>query len=266
MKKYFCCFRMGMKSAYEYRLNFIFVLFSAFFPMIIQTFLWIAIFDNSQKQIVYGYTLSQMILYTILSQMIAKFLKTGVENEISADVKTGGLSKYTIKPFNYLLYELFSFIGQKAIHMELILAFIFIVLVVFSWKIHIAMSIERIVLFLVAILLALILSFYVFCCLSMLSFWITDAWGIFFGARFLIDMMSGAIFPIDIFGETIIQVFQLLPFQYMVYFTVNIITGKIGLMAALKGIGIQIIWIFVLGVLTRSLWKRGLLQYVAVGG
>ena len=74
MKKYFCCFRMGMKSAYEYRLNFIFVLFSAFFPMIIQTFLWIAIFDNSQKQIVYGYTLSQMILYTILSQMIAKFL------------------------------------------------------------------------------------------------------------------------------------------------------------------------------------------------
>jgi len=100
----------------------------------------------------------------------------------------------------------------------------------------------------------------------MLSFWITDAWGIFFGARFLIDMMSGAIFPIDIFGETIIQVFQLLPFQYMVYFTVNIITGKIGLMAALKGIGIQIIWIFVLGVLTRSLWKRGLLQYVAVGG
>lgn len=49
MKKYFCCFRMGMKSAYEYRLNFIFVLFSAFFPMIIQTFLWIAIFDNSQK-------------------------------------------------------------------------------------------------------------------------------------------------------------------------------------------------------------------------
>lgn len=150
--------------------------------------------------------------------------------------------------------------------MELILAFIFIVLVVFSWKIHIATSIERIVLFLVAILLALILSFYVFCCLSMLSFWITDAWGIFFGARFLIDMMSGAIFPIDIFGETIIQVFQLLPFQYMVYFTVNIITGKIGLMAALKGIGIQIIWIFVLGVLTRSLWKRGLLQYVAVGG
>ena len=106
MKKYFCCFRMGMKSAYEYRLNFIFVLFSAFFPMIIQTFLWIAIFDNSQKQIVYGYTLSQMILYTILSQMIAKFLKTGVENEISADVKTGGLSKYIIKPFNYLLYKL----------------------------------------------------------------------------------------------------------------------------------------------------------------
>ena len=77
--------------------------------------------------------------------MIAKFLKTGVENEISADVKTGGLSKYIIKPFNYLLYKLFSFIGQKAIHMELILAFIFIVLVVFSWKIHIATSIERIV-------------------------------------------------------------------------------------------------------------------------
>ena len=81
--------------------------------MIIQTFLWIAIFDNSQKQIVYGYTLSQMILYTILSQMIAKFLKTGVENEISADVKTGGLSKYIIKPFNYLLYNYSVLLGKR---------------------------------------------------------------------------------------------------------------------------------------------------------
>ena len=87
MKKYFCCFRMGMKSAYEYRLNFIFVLFSAFFPMIIQTFLWIAIFDNSQKQIVYGYTLSQMILYTILSQMIAKFLTVSTLTGLMARLK-----------------------------------------------------------------------------------------------------------------------------------------------------------------------------------
>lgn len=266
MKKYFCSFRMGMKSEYEYRLNFIFVLFSAFFPMIIQTFLWIAIFENSKKPIVYGYTLNQMILYTILSQMIAKFLKTGVETEISTDVKTGGLSKYIIKPFNYLLYKLFGFVGKKAIHMEIILVFILIVLVVFNWKVQITMSIGRGVVFLVAVFLALILSFYIFCCLSMLSFWVTDAWGIFFGARFLIDMMSGAIFPIDIFGETIIKVFQALPFQYMVYFTVNIITGKISLHMALQGIGIQVIWILVLGLLTRYLWKRGLLQYVAVGG
>ena len=79
-------------------------------------------------------------------------------------------------------------------------------------------------------------------------------------------VVSGGVFPMDIFGERIAFAVNLLPFGYTTQFPVNIINGRFGLRETGAGFLCQIFWICCFGMLAEILWKRGLKRFTAVGG
>src|SRR5699024_12350094 len=101
---------------------------------------------------------------------------------------------------------------------------------------------------------------------STVAFWLLDVSMLFWGINLLTLILSGAIFPLDIFGETISTVLSYFPFSYTVYFPINILTGKLEPSFVITGCLIQIAWIVILFILLKILWKTGLKKYVAVGG
>ena len=64
LRKYLKTFEMGFQTALEYRINFALSLVSAAYPILIQTFLWTAIYKSTAQEVVYGYTFRQIIAYT----------------------------------------------------------------------------------------------------------------------------------------------------------------------------------------------------------
>ncbi|MBJ8191225.1 ABC-2 family transporter protein, partial [Bacillus cereus] len=102
--------------------------------------------------------------------------------------------------------------------------------------------------------------------LSGIAFWVTESAGLFYTLSLVIYVASGTVFPLTIFGDVLARLFSLLPFSYTVFFPVNALTGKLTVLEAAKGIGVQWLWIVVLAALSRWVWQAGVKRFVSVGG
>ena len=80
--------------------------------------------------------------------------------------------------------------------------------------------------FLVTLALAMTLNFLIFYCISSMAFWIVEIGFLFEGMRIVIILLSGGIFPLEVFGERFVQITNLLPFKYTVSYPINVLNGK----------------------------------------
>ena len=264
--KYLKSFSLGLQSSMEYRGNFLLGILSVIFPLTIQFFLWSAIYKNSVSGIVYGYTFPQMLAYSTLAVLTSKLIVSGFEWEVLEDIKNGGFSKFVVKPIGYLRYRLACFMGQKSFN--LLVIFIIIAAVLLLLNINFAFKIEafNVVVFVIATVLALFINFLIYFSLASVAFWMNEATGVFVVIGVVANVISGGIFPLDIFGKNVLAIFSLLPFQYTIYFPVNILNGRLALEAILNGLMIQVVWIMIMLVIANVVWKLGIKKYTASGG
>jgi ABC-2 type transport system permease protein len=266
LKKYSKAFELGFQTALEYRLNFALSLVSAAYPIFIQTFLWTAIFKASAQQVVYGYTYRQMIAYTFLAGLVARIVRTGFEYEIMDDVKTGKFSRFLVQPLGYFQYRLCAFFGNKLPGLSMILGILVFVLAGLSIFWGVSIEFLHVLIFLVTIALAVTLNFLLFYCISAISFWIVEVGFLFEGIRIVTILLSGGIFPLEVFGARFLQVVNLLPFEYTVSFPINVLNGKTAAAGIATGILVQCLWIILFLGVSNLLWRVGSRRFVAVGG
>lgn len=266
LQKYAKAFEMGFQMALEYRINFLISLISAAYPIFIQSFLWTAIYNGSSQDVVYGFTYRQIIAYTFLAGLVARIVRTGFEYEIMDDIKSGKYSKFLVQPIGYFAYRICSFFGQKLPNLGMILAILVVVLIGLNAFWGVSVELVRILAFLVSIALAVMLNFLIFYCVSSVAFWIVEIGFLFEGIRIVTVLLSGGIFPLEVFGERFVQVMNLLPFKYTVNYPINVLNGKITPAGILEGTLIQILWIAICWGLANLLWRIGGRRYVAVGG
>jgi ABC-2 type transport system permease protein len=123
----------------------------------------------------------------------------------------------------------------------------------------------RLLCFLLSLILAALLQFFIFEGLSLLSFWIENTYGIRFTMRVIMEVVGGAIIPLSFFPEILQKILMLLPFPFLIYLPMRIYLGKI----PLDQVSLELLreggWILGLVLLNRMLWKRGVHQYVSMG-
>ncbi|TLS53923.1 hypothetical protein FE782_00790 [Paenibacillus antri] len=265
LRKYAITFSLGMQQSMEYRFDFVLQLVSAFFPIIIQWFMWTAIF--AQKSTMYGYTFRELILYTILAGILSKVVSTGgIEYDIKEDIKQGGLNKYLIKPFSYFGFRIVSFLGRKIFYFGISLLIVALLLLVLNAVWSVEISPVRAIVFAVALFLALALNFLISYCISSASFWLAEISYLYVITGLLVQIISGGIFPLEIFGDTFYAVSRFLPFFYTIYYPINVLNGRLPDHQILDGLLMQLGWIVLLLLLGRVLWKAGLREYSGMGG
>jgi ABC-2 type transport system permease protein len=250
----------------EYRMDFFLGLLGSLVIIVVQSFLWMAVFKSSSQAIVGGYTYRQLIAYTVFSGIVSKLVATGFESEIADDIKLGGLNKFLTQPVSYAIYRFMTFLGGKMTQLVVGAALSLALMWYFSGTMSAQFSPLTILLFFVAILLGLVISFLVFYILSALAFVMTEVWGVFIAMRQGSFLLGGGIFPLDMMGEGIRSVVRFLPFEYTVFFQVSIINGRLQTGEIMQGILCQILWIAALAVASHLCWKAGLKKHIAAGG
>lgn len=264
LNKYRMSFLQGLQNSLQYRVDFFLGLLGLFLPLFIQYYLWRAIYSGTTEQSLYGYSYAEMISYLILAALAHKIISTGFENSIVEDIKNGGLNKYLIQPVNYLLYRVLLFLGgrlyQMIVFFIIFLAFITGMAFNFGFKFH------HLGIFFVALLLALVLNYLIFLCISLFAFWMAETMGLFALASVLISIMSGGVIPLDLFSGTVQKILLALPFQYTIFFPVHVLLDRIEPGLVVIGFIKQLGWIAIFAAVVSIVWRVGLRKHIAVGG
>lgn len=266
VKKYSRIFILGLQRGLEYRTQFLFSLTGCIFPIVIQFFLWQAVFSNSGSEVVYNFTFPQMIMYTVLAGLVSKFAATGFEYEITEDIKLGGFNKFIVQPIRYFQYRFFAFMGEKMINMAGMIIIFCLAFFLLSQTLGLTVPPKRLVLFIISLIPAVLMNFLIFYCLSAISFWAAEVSHLYEIFRILAVIVSGGIFPLDIFGPGVLAIVKYLPFTYITYFPINIVNGRLGFDEISGGFIIALGWLTFFALLSNLVWRFGEKKYVAVGG
>ncbi|OAS21836.1 ABC transporter permease [Paenibacillus oryzisoli] len=265
-EKYYRIFKLGIQSSLEYRMDFVFSLISAFFPIMIQYFIWSVVYGSSDSTQYFGYSYNEMILYTIIAAIVTRIVITNMDHEMAVDIKNGNLNKYLVQPLHYLRFRISHLFGQKLLFFSLMIIAIFTVILYFSFQNGNPIQIRRLLLFLLAVLLAFLLNMMISYAIAAIAFWLSEISYFFEMTGLMVIIISGGMFPIEIFGPRVNILLTYLPFKFTIYFPVNVINGKLDMDAILQGIGMQFLWIVIMYLISRIGWSIGMKKYLGLGG
>jgi ABC-2 type transport system permease protein len=127
-------------------------------------------------------------------------------------------------------------------------------------------NLSGVLLFIPTLFFALILNFLIFFCVGMWAFWLSEIGFLFEAVRIVIVVLSGGIFPLEIFGGTVCALLKFLPFAYAVGFPVDVLVGTVTGPAVFTGLISQTVWIGLMLVISGCLWNLGSKKFLAAGG
>jgi ABC-2 type transport system permease protein len=265
-KKYLAAFSLSVKKSMEYRMDFFLGLLGGFVVLLVQYFLWTAVFQSAGRPSVGGYTYSQLIAYTVFSAIAAKLTAAGFESEIADDIKLGGLNKFLTQPLGYAPYRFMAFLGNKLTQFIGGAVLTLALVGFFGSALGVDVAPLNVALFFPAVFFGMVINFFVFYTTSALAFRMTEVWGVFIAMRQGSFLLGGGIFPLDMMGAGLRRALKFLPFEYTIFFQAGILSGRLTLGEIVRGFLCQGLWIVLLGVVSRYCWKAGLKKHIAAGG
>ena len=201
MKKYLYIYKSKLMTDLQYTFDILI----GFIGYIIHIFIFLNLWEyiySDPKELINGYSMSQMIWYVIITEILWSCLGgRSFSKKVSEDVKSGNIAYNINKPFNYVEYALFNHLGGATIKFILLtiigmtLGFIFL----HGFP---PLNILQILAIILSAILATIISVFLIMTLSLFSFFIEDASPLYWiYSKFI--LVVGTIFPVEFFPEMI---------------------------------------------------------------
>lgn len=263
MRKYRQIFTNSLSEYFIYRTNFILWRTRVILNMLITYYLWSSVYLSSSS--VFGYGQSQMLTYVLLLILINGFVLSTQSLKIGEEINWGVLSGYLVRPLNYISYYLVRDLADKSVNLIFSVLEIFILLSVLKPPVIIQTNFYWLFIFTLSLLSACMLYFEISLVLSFLGFWIHDTWPTRFVFFILISFLAGNYFPLDILPTGVFHLLTFSPFTYLIYFPLKIYLGQLSPTAVYSGFIINAIWLWLIYLLLRYMWMKGLKSYSAVG-
>ncbi|ODA33067.1 ABC transporter permease [Veronia pacifica] len=240
MSKYIFIIKMGLQMSLTYRLNYVISILSSAFPILLQVMLWHAVFSYTGAEKVYGYTYPEMMAYTLFALLIGQALRTGFEYEVATDIKDGGLNRFLIQPLSYLGYRLTAYLGNNISYFLVTLVLIGLCGIGLTYWLDMTFELKSFLCLLLVLCAAFMIQFFLFYMVGLVAFWAHEVWGVFESVRIVGLVLSGGIFPLTVFGETGMQILSYLPFQYVIFFPIEVVLGRVSDAEVLHGFMLQL--------------------------
>lgn len=267
MKIYWHIAKATWQEYLSYRLNFLLEVIGGIFTMLVAIAVWYAVFAGDSAKIIGTYTLGQMVTYLLVAGVVSTILfLTAQGDDINNDINRGDISNFLVKPINVPLYWLTRDFVRKFFTLILGIAELAVIVFLFRDYFVFPSSVLNLMFFILAIFFAAILHFLLFAVLSVIAFWFEETWGWRFVMRIVMEISAGAIIPLSLFPDFWRTIFEILPFQYFVFFPMQIYFGKLDPIGILTGFMFVLVWLLILSFLFLILWKRGVRRYAGYGG
>lgn len=242
--------------------SFIWFLMSLFNPLILLLFWRGAVASNK----ISNWNLSSITSYYFLLVIAGSLLMSHIEEDVAReDIYEGNLVTYILRPFSYFGINFIREIPYRVLQGSMGVVVLLLFFLFFGNFFSFSHSPVVLLLSLGSALLAYTLSFTYKMIVGVITFWVTDYGGIFEVSEMLIWIFSGFVLPLYLFPKPLEHFSYLLPFGYVIYFPISAFQGKFSPPELLHIIGVQALWIGLLFLLYRYLWKKGIRKFTGVG-
>lgn len=180
-------------------------------------------------------------------------------------IQDGTLSNELLRPVHPILTNaLVSNLAFKALTF-IVLIPVWIVFVLLFRPDYSAVSMQTILMAIPAIVLGFLINFLLGSALTCLAFWTTRIYSLMEFYFATASMFSGQFVPLQLMPPVVQQIAGYLPFQFLIYFPVQIILGNVTPAQYLQTFGLGLVWLAAAFVFFRLIWREGLKRFSAVG-
>lgn len=250
-------------EAVAYRASFIVYRLREVLQVLSLFFLWIVVIPQNGE--FFGYTQSSMLTYVLLTAFVGDIVMSTRTTVIASEINEGALTNYLVRPLHYLKYHFVRDFGDKAMNISFSIVELSAIILLLRPTLQLQTGVTNVVLFLVAVVLAVILFFFISVLISFIGFWSNEGWGPRFIFYQMISFFSGWLFPLDLLPGPVYAVFSYTPFTYLTFFPVKLYLGQLSQPEIVKGFIVLSLWIAILWQITVYVWSKGLRSYTAQG-
>lgn len=266
--KYFPFMRNVFQRKMAYKMSFFMKIIGGLVQLLINFYLWNAIFSSSPSETINSFTSIEITEYIIMSFITSQIININIEWTIADDIVSGTIATYLTKPISYekkILSESLGNMFLNSITVSLPIWILYSIYLLFTSQ-QFPYSFLNILLFLVSCFLGYFVTFLFNFIFAISAFYITYIWGILSLKWTVINFLSGQMIPIAFFPEGIKRIFILFPFASMNYIPVMIYMGKLSYHQILTSMTIQVVWVIVLFGIFNFLWRKAIQRVTILGG
>lgn len=259
--------RICLEERLVYRGDFALGTLMRFLPIVTQIFLWTAVFAAAGSGTIGSYTRDEIVAYYLLTMLARAFSSMpGLASGIGRQVRDGEIKKFLIQPIDLVGFLLLARIAHKLVYYAVAAAPFALVYYVCrdyfpGWP-----EGEVFAAFLLSLVLAFMVGFFLECSMGMISFWFLEVSSLLFVYMLFTFFFSGHMFPLEILPEPWLTIVNFMPFKYLAYFPAAIFLGKVQGPEMVHGLMIQSGWVVFFMFTSRWLMHRGFRRYSGFGG
>ncbi len=263
-KKYWMIINNEIQRQFTYRASIITYAFGNIADLVALAVIWSIVYKNIEM--IKGYTADEMISYVVFAWFFSFVTTTyAFETNIARDIHMGTLSNLLVKPQSYIRYVMAVGTGRIFIGLLVVLAQAAIVFSFFRSQIIFSLDLPTILLLAVMLVATYLVNLFLSVIIGFIAFWTTEINGMYYSLKVFSKFMSGTFFPISLLPMFLMKASFFLPFVYTIYVPVQLYLGKISFAEGLRGLAIEIIWLVILYVIIKVVWRLGLKRYESVG-
>lgn len=250
----------------SYKANVIMFFIGDGMILVVTYYLWKAIYASSSSSVINGFNFNEMVVYVMMSFLTGLIINTDVSYSIMSEVKDGSIAINLIRPISYQKRMLFEGLGNVLYNFVILFIMGSMGLTFFMYQVGMSLTWERVVTYFISIAMGIMLNFYYSYTFGLLSFKLTNMWGIYQIMGEITQLLSGALIPLVFFPEWAQGLLNYLPFSSMIYMPTMIYLGKLETEQILSALFIQLVWVVILAVIAQLVWKKLIKQLVILGG
>ena len=266
IKAYFTFTKNSFERNLSYKANAIIFFFGDIVVLSVTYYLWKAVYSSSAENIMNGFTYNEMIVYVILSFITQTFISQDVTYTIAREVMNGSIVSNLVKPISYEKRMFFEGLGSVLYNFFLVFIVGFIVVLMVNISNGESLKPINILLYFFSVILSYFINFFYSYALGLLTFKITNMWGVTQIMSAITSLFSGALIPISFFPKWAQMVFNFFPFKSIVYTPCMIFQGKLNSVEIAEALILQVLWVIIMVFIGKIMYNALIKKLTILGG
>ena len=266
MKFYFSYFKLRFITSLQYRKAALAGIATQIFFGFVFLMIYIAFYESGDNNA--PMKLNEVVTYMWLGQAFLSLTYMYYkDNEIFSLIRTGNIAYELIRPQKLYYIWFFKVTAQRVAGCLLRFLPVLVISLLLPYPYNLSIpGIGNFIMFLLTLSIGTFLMSAIICLYHILALKMLNEKGIvtFFCA--IADVLAGSTVPVPFLPKPLFVLANILPFRYVSDLPFRVFSGNISVMEATYGIGIQVIWMFILILIGNLLLNKILRRVVVQGG